>query len=321
MGQQKRFTNSRIFLGFLISGIIFSNSACGEYMGSKYVGGEVSKSANKGLFDTGTFVTAQKEEDYFVFSSSGTSAPLYISSEDWPGVIRAFRDLQTDIGKVTGATPHLSLNTLPGEKQVVIAGTIGESPIIEKLIGDKKIDVRDISGKWECFMIQVIKNPAPGIEKALVIAGSDKRGTIYGIYEISAQIGVSPWYWWADVPVAHRPDLYVLPGRYKQGEPSVKYRGLFLNDEAPALTNWVAAKFGMVAPSENPPIHEGVANYGHEFYEKLFELILRIRGNYLWPAMWNNAFNEDDPKNARLADEYGIVMGTSHQEPMLRDKQ
>jgi hypothetical protein len=290
----------RIFKSSLIACIIFANSACGENI------------------DTTVFVTTTKAEENFILSASGKSAPLYISSDEYPGVIRAFRDLQTDIGKVTGISPHLFIDTLPPEKLVVFAGTVGKSPLIEKLINDHKIDVRDISGKWECFMIQVIKNPAPGIEKALVIAGSDKRGTIYGIYEISAQIGISPWYWWADVPAAHRPDLYVLPGRYKQGEPSVKYRGLFLNDEAPALTNWVAAKFGMVAPSENPPIHEGVANYGHEFYEKLFELILRIRGNYLWPAMWNNAFNEDDPENARLADEYGIVMGTSHQEPMLR---
>jgi hypothetical protein len=297
-GNDKFFV--RIFKSTLIAYIIFTNSACGENI------------------DTTTFVTTTKGEENFILSASGKSAPLYISSEEYPGVTRAFRDLQTDIGKVTGISPHLFIDTLPAEKLVVFAGTIGKSPLIGKLIDDHKIDVRDISGKWECFMIQVIKNPAPGIEKALVIAGSDKRGTIYGIYEISAQIGVSPWYWWADVPVAHRPDLYVLPGRYKQGEPSVKYRGLFLNDEAPALTNWVAAKFGMVAPSENPPIHEGVANYGHEFYEKLFELILRIRGNYLWPAMWNNAFNEDDPENARLADEYGIVMGTSHQEPMLR---
>jgi len=290
----------RIFKSSLIACIIFANSACCENN------------------DTTTFVTTSEGEENFILSASGKSSPLYISSEEYPGVIRAFRDLQTDIGKVTGVSPHLFTDTLPAEKQVVFAGTIGKSPLIGKLIDDHKIDVRDISGKWECFMIQVVKNPAPGIEKALVITGSDKRGTIYGIYEISAQIGVSPWYWWADVPVAHQPALYVLPGRYKQGEPSVKYRGLFLNDEAPALTNWVAAKFGMVSPSENPPIHGGVANYGHEFYEKLFELILRIRGNYLWPAMWNNAFNEDDPENARLADEYGIVMGTSHQEPMLR---
>ncbi len=238
--------------------------------------------ASNGFFDTTSFVTTQKGDDYFVLSSSAKSAPLYISSEDWPGVIRAFRDLQTDISKVTGTVPHLYLDTLPGVKkklvyiksdnnpvtqkpaivklsavsdmveisedikhlsggkQVVIAGTIGKSPMIEDMIIEGRIDVADISGKWECFVIQVVNNPLPGIDRALVIAGSDKRGTIYGIYEVSAQIGVSPWYWWADVPVTHQSELYILPGRYTWGEPSVRYRGLFLNDEAPALTNWVA---------------------------------------------------------------------------------
>ncbi len=119
-------------------------------------------------------------------------------------------------------------------------------------------------------------------------------------------------------PVAHRDTLAWQAGRVVEEGPSVRYRGIFLNDEAPDLTNWVRAKFGNVSPQANPNVIPNVANYGREFYTKLFELMLRVRANYLWPAMWNNAFNEDDPENARLADEYGIVMGTSHQEPMLR---
>ena len=154
--------------------------------------------------------------------------------------------------------------------------------------------------------------PLPGIESALIICGSDKRGTIYGIYDLSEQIGVSPWHYWADVPPKHHDQLFVRAGKFAQGSPSVKYRGIFLNDEAPDLTGWMREKFGEV------PGHPGVANYGRGFYTNLFATILRLRGNYLWPAMWNNAFNEDDPLNAKLADEYGIVMGTSHQEPMLR---
>ncbi|HKI68498.1 MAG TPA: glycosyl hydrolase 115 family protein, partial [Verrucomicrobiae bacterium] len=157
-----------------------------------------------------------------------------------------------------------------------------------------------------------VPNPMPGVDNALVIAGSDKRGTIYGIYDLSEEIGVSPWYWWADVPPKHHDQLFVRAGKFIQGPPSVKYRGIFLNDEAPDLTDWVREKYGTV------PGMPGVANYGRGFYTNLFELMLRIRANYLWPAMWNNAFNEDDPDNARLANEYGIVMGTSHQEPMLR---
>jgi hypothetical protein len=220
---------------------------------------------------------------------------------------------------VTDAIPELYTDDFPKLKQIVIAGTLGKCPVIDKLVNDGKIDAKGIAGKWETFLIQVVKKPVPGVREALVIAGSDKRGTIFGIYEMSKMIGVSPWYWWADVPVEHKDALYVsIDGAYKLGPPSVKYRGIFLNDEHPNLTNWVTGKYGMVKPSDDPPIPQGVANYNREFYTKLFELILRLRGNYLWPAMWNNAFNEDDPENPRLADEYGIVMGTTHQEPMLR---
>jgi hypothetical protein len=189
---------------------------------------------------------------------------------------------------------------------VVLIGTIGKSRIIDRLIRERKIDVSEIDGKWESTLIQVVAHPLPGVERGLVIAGSDKRGTIYGIYDLSEQIGVSPWYWWADVPVGHKDALYVKAGRWVQGEPAVKYRGIFLNDEAPSLSGWAKEKFG---------------GLNHQFYEKVFELLLRLKANFLWPAMWNNAFNEDDPLNPTLADEYGIVMGTSHHEPMLRAQQ
>jgi len=271
-----------------------------------------------GVTDTLQIVARHRAEGMFTLSASGKSAPLLISTEDWPGVIRAFRDLQTDIGKVTGAEQKMFFDKPPRKKEIVIAGTIGKSPLIEKLINTGKIKVDDISEKWECYLIQTVTDPFPGVKKALVIAGSDKRGTIYGIYEISKQIGVSPWYWWADVPVKKSDELYVLPGRRVFGEPSVKYRGIFLNDEYPDLTRWVTYKYGEVTPSANPPVPPGVANYGRDFYSRIFEVILRLKGNYLWPAMWNNAFNEDDTLNARLADEYGVVMGNSHQEPMLR---
>lgn len=268
--------------------------------------------------DSFEIVSGQQDGTMFTLSVSGKSAPMLISSGDWPGVVRAFRDLQTDIGKVSGATPELYFDKAPREKEIVIAGTIGKSRIIDRLIRRGKINVDDITGKWECYLIQTVTNPLPGVKKGLIIAGSDKRGTIYGIYEISGQAGVSPWYWWADVPVHKSGGLYINPGRYVSSEPSVKYRGIFLNDEYPALTRWVAFKYGNVTPSSDPPVPEGVANYGSEFYSRIFEVLLRLKANYLWPAMWNNAFNEDDTRNAALADEYGIVMGTSHQEPMIR---
>ena len=265
-----------------------------------------------------SYVTSQKEAKDFKLSESGKSTPLFISSKDYPGVIRALKDLQSDIKKVTNAEPSLSIDKFPKEKELVIVGTLGKNEIIDKLVSDNKLDVKNIAGKWESYQIQVVENPIPGVEKALVITGSDKRGTIYGIYDLSYHIGVSPWYWWADVPIEHKDKLYVKPEIYVQGPPSVKYRGIFLNDEYPDLTNWIIDKYGYVTPQKNPPIPGDVANYNHLFYTKLFELILRLRGNYLWPAMWNNAFNEDDPENPKLADEYGIVMGTSHQEPMMR---
>ena len=267
-------------------------------------------------FGTDSFISFEK--GVLTISSEGKSAPLLVSSTDWPGVIRAFKDLQNDIEKVTSALPQLYTDQIPKSKEIIIAGTIGKSPVIDELIRKKKLNVSDITGKWEAFSVQIVKRPMKGVKRALVIVGSDKRGTIYGIYEMSRQIGVSPWYWWADVHVNHKDAVYALPQKYVQDSPSVKYRGIFLNDEAPDLTNWIREKFGDVPVADNPPMPQGVANYGREFYTRLFELMLRLKGNYLWPAMWNNAFNEDDPENPRLADEYGIVMGNSHQEPMLR---
>ena len=233
----------------------------------------------------------------------GAAAPKFASAGDWPGVLRAAHDLQSDIARVTGTAPAFATDLTASAADAVIVGTVGRSALIDGLVAGGRIDVREIRGKWESFLLQVVDNPAPGIARALVIAGSDKRGTIYGTYELSEQIGVSPWYWWADVPVRRRGSLYVPPLRHVEGEPAVKYRGIFLNDEAPALSGWAKERFG---------------GFSHAFYAKVFELLLRLRANYLWPAMWDNAFNEDDTENPRLADEYGIVMGTSHHEPMLR---
>lgn len=267
-----------------------------------------------------SYVSGSAGKDKFVLSSLGTNAPLHISSTDYTGVIRAVKDLKSDIGKVTGHEPDILFDQQPLKKYVVIIGTLGKCETLDLLVRNKKVNVQDVVGGWETFLIQVVDKPFKGVDKALVIAGSDKRGTIYGVYDLCEQIGVSPWYWWSDVPVEHLDALFVDPGRIVQ-RPGVKYRGIFINDEAPALTNWVQENFGMVQPRKYPPVGHGVANYNHAFYARIFELLLRLKANYLWPAMWSNAFNEDDPENPRLADEYGIVMGTSHQEPMLRSQQ
>ena len=263
------------------------------------------------------YLLVHKDKTCFTLSASGKTAPIYISSSDYPGVIRAANDLLRDIEKVTGTKPLLSIDIIPKADNIVIIGTLGKSPLLDRLVKEKKIQVENMIGQWENLLIQVVENPLPGIKQALVIVGSDKRGTIYGIYDLSEKIGISPWYYWADVVPEKKTALYIKAGRYMQS-PSVKYRGIFINDENPDLTRWVAEKFGTVKPGINPPMPRGVANYNHQFYAKVFELILRLKGNYLWPAMWNNAFNEDDTENPKLADEYGIVMGTSHQEPMLR---
>ena len=260
------------------------------------------------------YVETVKTKDSFAIVQDNLAAPLWVEAGDYPGVRRAANDLRQDVARVTGRTPAI----LPGESgpgpDPILIGTIGKSPVIDRMIHEGKVDAGGMADQWESFLIQVVADPMPGIASALVIAGSDKRGTIYGIYELSEQMGVSPWYWWGDVPVEHKDALFVKAGRYVEGPPSVKYRGLFLNDENPDLTGWVRGKFGTVPVAGGAP----TANYGRGFYTNLFELILRLKGNYLWPAMWNNRFNEDDPETPWLADEYGIVMGTSHQEPMLR---
>ena len=252
------------------------------------------------------YISAINGKGNFTLTASGKSAPIYVNSLDYPGVIRAANDLQNDIESVTKARPEFSTDDVMPGASVVLVGTIGKSPLIDNLILQKKLNVTGIAGKWETYLLQVVPNPMPGVKNALVIAGSDKRGTIYGIYDLSAKIGVSPWYWWADVPVKTQKALYVLPGRHTDGEPAVKYRGIFINDEAPAFSGWTKEKFGGV---------------NHLMYEKMFQLILRLKGNYLWPAMWGNAFNDDDKMDPVLADEYGIVMGTSHHEPMDRAQQ
>jgi hypothetical protein len=239
----------------------------------------------------------------FSIVAHGEAATLWLDTNEWKGVIRAARDFQSDVGRVTGVVPQLTQDLLPSGKNVIVVGTLGRSAQVEDLSRRNKIDVTSLRGKWEGILIQVVDRPFPGVDHALVIAGSDKRGTIYGLYDLSEQCGVSPWYWWADVPPQKHTALAVKRGPFIQEPPAVRYRGIFLNDEAPALSGWAKEKFG---------------GLNHLFYTNVFELLLRLRANFLWPAMWNNSFATDDPLNASLADEYGIVIGTSHHEPMMR---
>ena len=237
--------------------------------------------------------------------SAGKPLPIVVSSNDNPAVLHAAKNLQKDFERVTGILPFMGDNTQA--ETAIIIGTL-DSPLIKEMVSKGKIDAGQLVGLTEKYMITTVTDPADGINEALVITGSDRRGVVYGIYEISEQIGVSPWYDWADVPVARQQNLSIARGTYTAGEPAVRYRGIFLNDEAPCLTGWVKNTYG--------------TDYGdHNFYARVFELILRLRGNFLWPAMWSWAFYADDPENSRVADEMGVIMGTSHHEPMARNHQ
>ena len=223
--------------------------------------------------------------------NEGGRVAVYVSSGDERGVMRAAENLKNDLRAVCGA--NVTFTDAPDQARIVV-GTVGKVPAVKSYEAQ-------LRGKHEQFIINARQGQ-------LVIAGSDRRGTIYGIYELSRQAGVSPWYYWADSPIAHHDKLYVANGSYTDGEPAVRWRGLFLNDEAPCLTGWVKNTFG--------------TDYGgHDFYEKVFELILRLKGNMLWPAMWGWAFYADDQLNSKTADEMGVIIGTSHHEPMARNHQ
>ena len=249
------------------------------------------------------FVSSESSPTAFVIVRDNAAAKIFVDAGDYPGVVRAARDLLADVNRVSGVLPSLVQKQGDLGAAPILIGTIGRSPLIDRLVADQKLDVSAVAGKWEASVTQFVRDPLPGVSSALVIAGSDKRGTIYGIYELSEQIGVSPWYWWADVPPQRHDALFVKPGTHVLGPPKVKYRGIFINDEEPCFGGWAREKFGGI---------------NSKLYAHVFELILRLKGNYLWPAMWGKAFNEDDPENPRLAEEYGVVMGTSHHEPMLR---
>ncbi len=235
---------------------------------------------------------------------NGQSATIHYDNKENTLIKKSAEFLAGDIEKITGVKPGISTTGKPGREDVIIVATVGNNPLIEQLTTEKKLDVGPLKGQWEKFIIQTIDNPFPGIDQALVIVGSDRRGAAYGVFTLTAAMGVSPWHWWADVPVQKKDEIYLEKVQFVSEPPSVKYRGIFINDEAPALRGWATEKFG---------------GFNHQFYEKVYELLLRSKANYLWPAMWQpSAFADDDPDNARLADEYGIVISTSHHEPMMR---
>jgi hypothetical protein len=248
-------------------------------------------------------ISATAKPGAFIIANNNALTAIYTDPADHAVVQKTAALLQQDIEQVTGKKPAL-LTTLPvAADNLIIIGSADQSKIIQQLVSTNKLNTASLKGKWEAYQWQVVNAPLAGIGRALVIAGSDRRGTAYGVLELSKQIGVSPWYWWADVPVHKQPELYLTQNSLPVQAPAVKYRGIFINDEAPALSGWSKEKLG---------------GFNHAFYEKVFELMLRLKANYLWPAMWGNAFYDDDSLNIKSADEYAIVIGTSHHEPLMR---
>ncbi|WP_417351561.1 glycosyl hydrolase 115 family protein [Flavobacterium alkalisoli] len=239
--------------------------------------------------------------DFPIVTTEAATTVFYDKNEDSlvPVAVNLFTD---DIERVTGKRPQ-QLTKINKEKNIIIIGTLEKCSFFKELEKNKKIDFSALRGEWDGYMIQVVKSPFKGVDSALIIAGSNKRGAAYGALELTKQMGVSPWYWWADVPVKKKEQIFIKSDVNINDAPKVKYRGIFINDEAPALSGWVEENYG---------------KFNHEFYTKVFELLLRNKANYLWPAMWGRAFNDDDKLNPVLADKWGIVMGTSHHEPMLR---
>jgi glycosyl hydrolase family 115 (putative glucuronidase)/glycosyl hydrolase family 115 len=248
----------------------------------------------------------------FPLVRGGVAAPIVYAAADFKVVDLAAHDLAADIERVTGQKPAvLSADgaIAAARAPFVLIGTLGKNPAIDALVAAGKLDVSALRGAWESFLIATVADPLPGIPSALAIVGSDRRGTAFGVYEVSQGIGVSPWYWWADVAPAKKTELAIAAGTRRFGPPSVKYRGIFINDEDWGLHQWAAKTF--------EPEHGSI---GPRIYAKIFELLLRLKANTLWPAMHAvtkpfNTFPEDAP----LADDYAIVMGSSHAEPMLRN--
>ncbi len=255
-----------------------------------------------------TFITCFLQGNAQLISTDKTAfnlatASIYVDDNDFTVVKKSAALLQQDIKAVTGHELPILNNLSAPAKNIIIIGSLNQSSMIKQWERLKIFSAVSVRGKWEAYRLQAIPHPFKGVDNALIICGSDRRGTAYGVLEISKQIGVSPWYWWADVPVKKQAAVYIKPGIVITDSPKVKYRGIFINDEAPCLSNWSKEKFG---------------GFNHDFYAKVFELILRLKGNYLWPAMWGNAFYDDDSLDIKTADEYGVVIGTSHHEPLMR---
>ncbi|WP_324671203.1 glycosyl hydrolase 115 family protein [Hymenobacter sp. GOD-10R] len=254
-------------------------------------------------------LTADHSPAVFPLVHQHSAVSLYIDAQDAEVVRVAAEALAKDVNLVAGSAPALRAATEPLTEYSVIIGTLGHSRLIDQLASRGQLDLKNLKGQWETFTLSVVEQPLGKPGKALVIAGSDRRGTAYGVFELSRRLGVSPWYWWADVPPQHQANLYLTAGTFQSAPPSVKYRGIFLNDEDWGLQPWAAQN-----------LDKDIKDIGPNTYAHLFELLLRLKANLIWPAMHpsTKAFFHY-PGNPPVADRYAILVGTSHAEPMLRN--
>ena len=239
----------------------------------------------------------------FALIRNGQPAAVFIDKDADPAVRHVAASFSDDLERVSGRRPQAITDIAAAKEGAVVIGVLGHSRVIDDLARAGKISATDLAGQWEAFRQIVVEKPFPNVSRALVVVGADRRGAVFGTYDLSRRIGVSPWYWFADVPVRRQADVFVTAGS-RRDQPLVKYRGFFINDEDPAFNSWAKSHFGGI---------------NSEMYAHVFELALRLKGNLLWPAMWRpKAFFEDDPRNMVLADEMGLVIGTTHHEPMMR---
>ena len=242
----------------------------------------------------------------FPLVASKIKATVCYDANDYPVVKKVAELFVSDIENVTGQRLKLADEWKKG-RTVVIVGTIEKNQAIRQLASNGKIDISPLEGAWERYLIQTVNHPFPGVDKALIVAGSDRRGTAYGLLSISKAIGVSPWYWWADAPIKQQKQVSVKVDKFISKTPSVKFRGIFINDEDWGLYRWSKRNF-----------EKERGNFGPRTYAKVCELLLRLQANYLCPAMHDAsmAFHRI-PENRLVADSFAIVMGSSHCEPLL----
>ncbi|HZB46893.1 MAG TPA: glycosyl hydrolase 115 family protein, partial [Pyrinomonadaceae bacterium] len=255
------------------------------------------------------WVTGEYRSGDFKLVHGGRAADIIVTPEDFKVVSLAADDLAADVERVTGKRPVMRATAAGASAHAVIVGTLGDNPLVDELVRAGKLDVKGLRGQWESFLIVTVADPLPGVPLGLAVVGSDRRGTAFGVYELSQAIGVSPWHWWADVVPERKTDLVVKAGARRFGPPSVRYRGVFLNDEDWGLQPWAAKTF-----------ERERGDIGPRTYARIFSLLLRLKANTLWPAMHKctRPFNQF-AENKQVADDYAVVMGSSHAEPMLRN--